>query len=148
MTEYKRICENKLKWLNENIVNPDHRLAIEVNGRGYKRLVAVHLKRGHSESDLTSGVKTYGDMIEVLRIFDLIYYLEPQNNPENKIFKTVGEFRSFRDKNNFEVWFQYNKSGNWKFRTLQEAVEFAREFKENKPVFYHIAKDDVIKVDL
>lgn len=51
---------------------------------------------------------------------------------------------SKKKERNYEVWFQYNKSGNWYFSSLFEAKQFANKYYKNKPMIYDIQKDDII----
>ncbi len=46
----------------------------------------------------------------------------------------------------YEVWFQYNKTGNWRFTTLIQAKKFAKKFKDNRPVIYDLKKDKPINL--
>jgi len=46
----------------------------------------------------------------------------------------------------FEVYFQYNKQGNWKFDSLEKAKAFANKYKQNKPVIYDLSKDKPINL--
>lgn len=43
----------------------------------------------------------------------------------------------------YEVWFQYNKSGNWKFRNLESAQAMANKYYNNKPIIYDLQKDKI-----
>jgi hypothetical protein len=43
----------------------------------------------------------------------------------------------------FEVWFQYNKQGRWAFEKKSEAIAFANEHYQNKPVVYDLVNDKV-----
>ena len=46
--------------------------------------------------------------------------------------------------NNFEVWFEFNRTGIWYFETIQEAIKFANKYYDNKPIIYHLARDEVV----
>lgn len=47
----------------------------------------------------------------------------------------------------FEVWFQYNKVGNWRFASLLKAEIFAKKFVRNKPIIYDLLKDEIVHFD-
>lgn len=50
----------------------------------------------------------------------------------------------FDGRKRFEVYFNYNKNGNWYFDTLSEAKSFAKKFIDNKPTIYDLEKDDFV----
>jgi hypothetical protein len=41
----------------------------------------------------------------------------------------------------YEVWFQYNKTGNYRFESLKKATSFAKKFKKNRPLMYDLIQD-------
>lgn len=44
----------------------------------------------------------------------------------------------------FEVWFQYNKAGNFRFEGLKKAINFANKFRKNKPIVYDLVRDESV----
>lgn len=44
----------------------------------------------------------------------------------------------------FEVYFQHNKTGNFRFESLKKASIFANKFIRNKPIVYDLLRDEVV----
>lgn len=48
----------------------------------------------------------------------------------------------------FEVWFQVNKVGNFRFDSLKKAIVFANKFRKNKPIVYDLLRDEQVSKGL
>lgn len=67
------------------------------------------------------------------------------NQLVNRYKKKSGNVNySRKSKKNFEVWFEFNKTGTYYFGTIKEAIDFANKHYKNKPIIYHLARDEIV----
>lgn len=77
------------------------------------------------------------------------YFVTYANDSKMETFNNLVDAKKFvaninQKQKNFEVYFQYNKTGVWTFDNIHDALEFANKHYENKPIIYHLARDDII----